>query len=84
MPVLWVPRIDEQIQLPIAYEVQLEGFVPVEHQVTGSHHRTCFVYPVALQYAVQVSQATTSCKFFLQISTFVYKLNFSLVKLVEF
>lgn len=63
MPVLRVPRVNEQIQLPVAHEVQLEGFVPVEHQVAGAHHRARFVHPVALQHAVQVSQAAASCNF---------------------
>jgi len=79
MPVLWVPRINEQIQLPIAYEIQLEGLVPVEHQIACSHYRARFVHPVALQYAVQVPQATTSCNFCIEL---LYYINLIQVKLI--
>lgn len=51
---LRIPRVYENVQLLVAHQIQLEGFIPVELQITRSHNCTCLVDTVAFQHAVQV------------------------------
>lgn len=56
MSVLRIPRIYQQVQLPVSDQVQLERFVPVEDYITSADDGSSLMDSVALQDAVQVPQ----------------------------